>query len=232
MSKKNMMDDPIFRNYEWGKVNTVTSINDIIEDVLQSDVNDKDKFKVFIKRFRKYFKGYFMEYGTSKPTKFEKKFCYLDTYIYRGIKVDVFDDDYGQQYYFYFNGRSIGCGAYNTDYKHCIEYEVDHYLDDIFSYSEIDKIYSGAYLKYNNHEHTEIVLTYRMDELQVWTLEEGEEFDIDVIKYSGLGILDSLFESEEFKKSEAERKAKGDLYFNEIIEQWGKGHKDKKEDEE
>ena len=50
---------------------------------------------------------------------------------YRGYDINVYNDDYGQCYYFYFDGRCISCGAYNFDYEGCIHYEIDYKLDHI-----------------------------------------------------------------------------------------------------
>lgn len=41
----------------------------------------------------------------------------VDTISYLGKRIMVFDDDPGQQYYFYYKGSCVGCGAYNPDYE-------------------------------------------------------------------------------------------------------------------
>jgi hypothetical protein len=56
---------------------------------------------------------------------------YVTTILYRDHEIDVFMDDYGQQYYFNLDGRDIGCGTYNFDYEDCVRYYVDEKLDHI-----------------------------------------------------------------------------------------------------
>lgn len=55
---------------------------------------------------------------------------YLYTYIYRGEIIDVFLDDYGQQYIFVVDKEEYSCGAYNTYIKDDIMYIVDKKLDE------------------------------------------------------------------------------------------------------
>ena len=48
---------------------------------------------------------------------------------YNGIKIDIGEDDYGQQYFLEYTDRNgkiheIGCGAYNTNYMDIIEAEL------------------------------------------------------------------------------------------------------------
>lgn len=54
----------------------------------------------------------------------------VDTISYLGKRIMVFDDDPGQQYYFYYEGNCVGCGAYNPDYEGFIK----EYLDDKVSF--------------------------------------------------------------------------------------------------
>ena len=44
---------------------------------------------------------------------------------YRGFTVKLLDDEYGQQFYFYFNGKEYSCGSFNP----CPEYEVQSVID-------------------------------------------------------------------------------------------------------
>ena len=73
-----------------------------------------------------------MEDYTIRETKEQHKpENYVSTVHYRGYDVDVYDDDYGQQYYFILDGKEIGCGAYNFDYQGCIQYTIDYNSDHI-----------------------------------------------------------------------------------------------------
>lgn len=42
-----------------------------------------------------------------------------------GKRVMVFDDEPGQQYYFYYGGRCVGCGAYSADYEDFVKEYID-----------------------------------------------------------------------------------------------------------
>lgn len=54
------------------------------------------------------------------------------TVTYRGVKIDVYDDDYGQCFYFTYKGHEYSCGTYNTDYYGEIISVVDDDLDENF----------------------------------------------------------------------------------------------------
>lgn len=57
--------------------------------------------------------------------------AYVESVICNGFLVNVFLDDYGQQYFYQYldkNGKlqEISCGSYNFDYLSAIEYELDY----------------------------------------------------------------------------------------------------------
>lgn len=56
----------------------------------------------------------------------------IDKVTYRGKRIKVYADDYGQCYYFLYNGKQYGCGAYNFDYLGEIVSVVDDDLDEVF----------------------------------------------------------------------------------------------------
>lgn len=56
---------------------------------------------------------------------------YICSYICNGKLVNVFMDDYGQQYFYEYvddegNLQSVGCGAYAFDYEAQIEHDLDY----------------------------------------------------------------------------------------------------------
>lgn len=57
---------------------------------------------------------------------------------YKGFTVKLLDDDYGQQFYFYFDDKEYSCGAYNP----CPELEVQAIIDN--------------YLRRKGHENTNL----------------------------------------------------------------------------
>lgn len=66
-----------------------------------------------------------------KPTLREILHDKVKTIFYRGKAVRVFNDDPGQQYYFYYKGERIGCGAFNPDYEGFVKSFLDDRLDYI-----------------------------------------------------------------------------------------------------
>ncbi len=56
----------------------------------------------------------------------------VDVIRYRGERVKVYADDYGQCYYFVYKGHSYSCGMYNYDYLREIVDTVDYDLDETF----------------------------------------------------------------------------------------------------
>lgn len=56
----------------------------------------------------------------------------VDKVKYRGKRIRVYDDDYGQCYYFIYNGKPYSCGTYNFDYIDEIISVVDDDLDKVF----------------------------------------------------------------------------------------------------
>lgn len=217
MTRKRMMDDCETRDYEHGKSDVATHVDSMIEMAVAEGMD----MKAFRKAFKKEFSPYIAVMGKKGPSRFEMKFNYLKTFKYRGLKIKVFTDDAGQQNYFYLNGERIGCGAYNLDWEGYIEYEVDHFLDDIYQFSDLGMKYCGAWLVYRNHEHTEISLRYRGEELRVFHPGRDGTFDIEAIKAECTKALDNLFSSREFQDYESRRKASGNLYFNEMLDEVG-----------
>lgn len=56
----------------------------------------------------------------------------VDKINYRGKRISVYDDDYGQSYYFMYNGKPYSCGTYNLDYIGEIVAIIDDDLDKVF----------------------------------------------------------------------------------------------------
>ena len=57
--------------------------------------------------------------------------AYVGSVICNGYLVNIFLDDYGQQYFYQYldkdgNLQETGCGSYNFDYLSAIEYELDY----------------------------------------------------------------------------------------------------------
>ena len=52
-------------------------------------------------------------------------------FCYKGFEVEVKDDEYGQQFYFEFNGKEYSCGAFNPYPEEEIKWVIDRYLKGI-----------------------------------------------------------------------------------------------------
>ena len=212
--KKTKMQESFNRGYEQGKLNVVEQVYFFVERLKDSKV--KNKIKEFL---LKEFEEYVPIFGKTSPTAYEKKFCFVTTYTYRGIDVDIFEDDYGQCYYFYYNDESISCGTYNLDYESYVKYVIDRDLDKIMDFSIVDDKFFGAYCKYANHEHTKVAFTFRGELIDTYDIDENDKDSIIKICKKCENILIKLFEDPEFIKMEEERKANGNLYFSEMIDE-------------
>lgn len=62
----------------------------------------------------------------------------VDVIRYRGKKVKVYIDDYGQCYYFIYKGNEYPCGAYNIDYLGEIVGVIDADLNEEIDVSAIE----------------------------------------------------------------------------------------------
>lgn len=49
-------------------------------------------------------------------------------FCYKGFEVEIKDDEYGQQFYFEFNGNEYSCGAFNPYPEEVIKWVIDRYL--------------------------------------------------------------------------------------------------------
>lgn len=211
--KKTKIQESFNRGYEQGKLNAIESIYFFVERLKDSKV--KNKIKEFL---LKEFEEYVPIFGETSPTAYEKKFCFVTTYTYRGLDIDIFNDDYGQCYYFYYKDKFHSCGTYNFDYESCVKYEVDRDLDKIMDFSIVDDKFFGAYCTYANHEHTKVDFTFRGELIDTYDVDKEAKDSIEKICNSCVERLNKLFETPEFIKYEEERKAKGDLYFSELVE--------------
>lgn len=51
-------------------------------------------------------------------------------FCYKGFEVEIKDDEYGQQFYFEFNGNEYSCGAFNPYPEEVIKWVIDRYLKE------------------------------------------------------------------------------------------------------
>ncbi len=96
----------------------------------------------------------------------------IDILDYRGIHLDFYRDDDGQQVYTKFNDKKIPFGAYNNYYKLEAKDILDEFLDNIpISSWDYNSCYFGAQVKWFKNEKTKrwnIRLTYKTELIAEW----------------------------------------------------------------
>ena len=85
----------------------------------------------------------------------------LETFTYRGITVDCYEDRLGHQVVFPWQGKVIELGEYNTVYQDDIRLILDDYLDTITRFSEYPELYGSKLEYFQNGNFRDIRLMYR-----------------------------------------------------------------------
>lgn len=110
----------------------------------------------------------------------------VETYTYRGISVDIYNDDYGQQFYCNLFGEEVGFGAFNLNYREDLEYLIDEKLDVITRFSE----FHGSSLRwFNNGGYRDIKLVYRQRVLKIFLVGNPEKVNFEQLKIDSEKIL-------------------------------------------
>lgn len=92
----------------------------------------------------------------------------LETFTYRGITVDCYEDCIGHQVVFPWRGKVIELGSYNTVYQDDIRLILDDYLDTITRFSEYPELYGSKLTRFQNGSFSDIKLVYRGRILKVY----------------------------------------------------------------
>lgn len=87
-----------------------------------------------------------------RPSLKEILYKKVDVVHYLGKHIMVFFDEPGQQYYFYYKGNCIGCGAYNSDYEDFIKEYLDGKINFICSIDTPEYPSMRATLEYRKDE--------------------------------------------------------------------------------
>ena len=211
--KKSKFQQGYERGYDEGILSIISKLYIELED-LKNSKKILDKLNNWI---NKNYEEYIPVFGYDEPTAYEKKFCFVKTYTYRGIDVDIFCDDYGQCYYFYYNNKSHSCGTYNPDYESCVECEIDHDLDDIVNFAP--KGFYGGICKYSNHEHTKVDFIFRGELIDTYDIDKDDPESVVKIWKDCEKRLEKLYQNSEFLEMEEKRKQSGNLYIGELIAQ-------------
>ena len=92
----------------------------------------------------------------------------LESFTYRGITVDCYEDCLGHQVVFPWRGKVIELGEYNTVYQDDIRMILDDYLDTITRFSEHSELYGSKLTRFQNGSFSDIKLVYRGRILKVY----------------------------------------------------------------
>ena len=92
----------------------------------------------------------------------------LETFTYRGITVDCYEDCIGHQVVFPWRGKVIELGSYNTVYQDDIRLILDDYLDTITRFSDYPELYGSKLTWFQNGSFSDIKLVYRGRLLKVY----------------------------------------------------------------
>ena len=85
----------------------------------------------------------------------------LETFTYRGITVDCYEDRLGHQVVFPWRGKVIELGEYNTVYQDDIKLIIDDHLDTITRFSDFPELYGSKLTWFQNGSFSDIKLVYR-----------------------------------------------------------------------
>lgn len=101
----------------------------------------------------------------------------LETFTYRGITVDCYEDCIGHQVVFPWQGKVVELGSYNTVYQDDIRLILDDYLDTITRFSEYPELYGAKLTWFQNGSFSDVKLLYRGRILKVYTnVDENDLF--------------------------------------------------------
>jgi hypothetical protein len=92
----------------------------------------------------------------------------LESFTYRGITVDCYEDCIGHQVVFPWSGKVIELGEYTTVYQDAIRMILDDHLDTITRFSEFPELYGSKLTRFQNGSFSDIKLIYRGRILKVY----------------------------------------------------------------
>ena len=103
----------------------------------------------------------------------------LETFTYRGITVNCYEDRLGHQVVFLWRGKVVELGEYNTVYQDDIKLIIDDHLDTITRFSEYPELYGSKLTWFQNGSFSDIKLVYRGRILKVYiNPDENDLFSI------------------------------------------------------
>ena len=111
---------------------------------------------------------------------------FVETYEYRGISVDIYNDDYGQQFYCTLFGEEVGFGAFNLNYREDLEYLIDEKLDVI---ARFPKFHGSCLRWFDNGGYRDIKLVYKQRILKIFLVGNPEKVNFEQLRIDSEKIL-------------------------------------------
>lgn len=103
----------------------------------------------------------------------------LDSFTYRGITVDFYEDCLGHQVVTMWKDKVIEFGEYNTVYQEDMKLIIDDHLDTITRFSENPKLQGSKLTWFQNGVDRDIKLVYRGRILKVYIkVNENDLFSV------------------------------------------------------
>ena len=103
----------------------------------------------------------------------------LDSFTYRGITVDFYEDCLGHQVVTMWKDKVIEFGEYNTVYQEDMKLIIDDHLDTITRFSENPNLQGSKLIWFQNGDFRDIKLVYRGRILKVYyKVDENDLFSI------------------------------------------------------
>ena len=149
-----------------------------------------------------------------RPTLKELLYLRTGTVKHRGKRIAVFQDDPGQQYYFYYGGECIGCGTMNTDYEGFIKSYLDDRMNFICRIDVPDHPNVIARLEYRWNDRGKaskcLILTIRGTEVWDEAFYVGERFSSNKSCVSKALYIVSILESQKRLEEGSEKNQGGE----------------------
>ena len=93
----------------------------------------------------------------------------LDSFTYRGITVNFYEDCIGHQVVTMWKDKVIEFGVYNTVYQDDMKLIIDDHLDTITRFSEYPEFHGSKLTWFQNGSFSDVKLLYRGRILKVYT---------------------------------------------------------------
>lgn len=112
-----------------------------------------------------------------------------DTLEYRGIRVDFYMDPMGNQVWTFWDGRPLGFGTDNWNYKDDVKELIDDLLDTITRFDQFQEITGAKLTWFQNGDYRDIKLTYRGRLLKVFLVVDEARVNLDQLIQESVSII-------------------------------------------